>query len=130
MSLFKLVFRLVFKWLFQVLTSMEQRMDTPRGTATESSYRRNGRSTTPPVEETAATMANRFSQTVEHLEKSLEAKLERLAENTCTTTEPQQQADWSEISDLRAELAELRTDIRSLKRMTKPSSDHEPPDSP
>lgn len=108
MSLFKVLFKIVMKGLLALFMATDN-------TIAPSS---NGKySSTPnrPEDDVVDKTMHRIQQAVHDVEEGLDRKLEKFCEHQ--TVAGQDQHGALELNDLRAELAELKADIRSLKRM-------------
>lgn len=111
--LLKTLFKIVFKWFFRLLASLEGTLDTPPSNGRRSSYGA-------PAEQRAEAAAERALHRVKHAVSDFEESLNRKAESLYSDNDIKGQdffgQDTADINDLRAELAELKADIRSLKR--------------
>lgn len=125
MSLLKTLFKLVFKWLFRLVAAVEPPAEPP-----QNGYKR-------PTPERSANGDYRAEAAAEnavaHLRQAIDNFEDSLSRNgeygtNGATTATAESEDEEDINELRAELAELKADIRSLRRMLNQSSSASPHD--
>jgi hypothetical protein len=120
MLLLKALFKIVFKWLFLLFTSFDAPAETHRN-----GVPRNGTARSASRGDSTDIMAEKaishFKEAVEEVEDNLNRRLEKLYTGAASLDD--NSPDAPELNDLRAELAELKADIRSLKRMMASSTD-------
>lgn len=115
MHLIKALLKLVFKWLFKLLSAVEDVGETGRnGRIRDAAPSRNGWDRR--AETAAENALYQMKQAISNFEESLNRSAERISDMIDDTNE-ETVANISDMNDLRAELAELRADIRSMKRM-------------
>lgn len=121
MFLFKAFFKVFFKWLLFLFASTENPIKTARngrcqskGSSAEFCEKRSDIS--------AEKAIGYFKQAIDEAEANLNRKIERLYEGV-NQASPWQPDSVEDMNELRAEIAELKADIRHMRRSLCRNSD-------
>lgn len=108
------LFRILLKWLYTALIAGKQ-------SKVNVDVAMNGRGRAASGSEDMADRAySHLKQALEELEDSIDRKASQTGRGTATATASEVAEEIQDINELRAELAELKADIRALRRANSP----------